>query len=591
MRNKTNHNHQLGNYLRYLGYIANMGLGIIALAFLFPFVTSTSSAVEFIDLPATSTFSSTISLSLGQPADIDLTPAASGSFGSTNAKLVVSTSSNAGYQLYINTLDQTSAMTNVYNNANSSITALTQPTVAGKFEANTWGYSISATKPDQNTTYYRVPTDSTIATETTAGGNSDELYLSFAANIDTTLPAGTYANTVAISAIANPAKITNLSELTYMQDMTSSICTNTKGANNSHQQDATGSYVITPGNEVEKRLIDSRDGKEYWVAKLADGNCWMTQNLAYDLVKGKVLTPSDTDVTSDWVVPVGTFYSVNNPIPANKDTEGSYNLGEYVFVTPRTAKLCKTQNANVSQYIPENNASFPYVSLSGDETLDVCENFQNVTDWRPTFVAQPGAWQGEKVDVVAAKLDENGKSGEYDAHYLAGNYYQFNALAAGTADSTVLSPEAAWNDANKLVDAKSSICPKGWKLPVAGGNTKTGQPFVRQDSFVSLFAAYGYPTDNYTPSSISGYTPFLNGENQNPELAPFYYPRSGVVFASYGVMIYTGMIGSASSSTIAPGAYKFAFTMQIGSLSNADVLHTSGDSSRFMAKNVRCMAR
>ena len=28
-----------------------------------------------------------------------------------------------------------------------------------------------------------------------------------------------------------------------------------------------------------KQLIDWRDGKTYWVAKLADGNCWMTQNL------------------------------------------------------------------------------------------------------------------------------------------------------------------------------------------------------------------------------------------------------------------------------------------------------------------------
>ena len=49
-----------------------------------------------------------------------------------------------------------------------------------------------------------------------------------------------------------------------MQEMTSSICENSP-------QLAT------------KQLRDIRDGKYYWVTKLADGNCWMTQNLDLDL--------------------------------------------------------------------------------------------------------------------------------------------------------------------------------------------------------------------------------------------------------------------------------------------------------------------
>ena len=45
-----------------------------------------------------------------------------------------------------------------------------------------------------------------------------------------------------------------------MQEMTSTICAD--AAENDTAQ-----------------LTDTRDGKKYWVTKLADGNCWMTQNL------------------------------------------------------------------------------------------------------------------------------------------------------------------------------------------------------------------------------------------------------------------------------------------------------------------------
>ncbi len=54
-----------------------------------------------------------------------------------------------------------------------------------------------------------------------------------------------------------------LMNIKYMQQMSEEICTNTK-------------------ENKTKQLIDIRDGKSYWVTKLKDGNCWMTQNLAYN---------------------------------------------------------------------------------------------------------------------------------------------------------------------------------------------------------------------------------------------------------------------------------------------------------------------
>ncbi len=81
-----------------------------------------------------------------------------------------------------------------------------------------------------------------------------------------------------------------LADIEYMQDITSEICANTREA------DVQGNY--------QYRLIDKRknfDGTNprYWVAKLKDGNCWMTQNLDLDIPSSGFSTVN-TDITSSW---------------------------------------------------------------------------------------------------------------------------------------------------------------------------------------------------------------------------------------------------------------------------------------------------
>jgi len=71
--------------------------------------------------------------------------------------------------------------------------------------------------------------------------------------------------------------------ITTMQEMTSSICKSAK-----ENDSAT--------------LRDTRDNKTYKVTKLKDGNCWMTQNIDYD-IPGKMLsigTGSSSDVGNFW---------------------------------------------------------------------------------------------------------------------------------------------------------------------------------------------------------------------------------------------------------------------------------------------------
>ncbi len=53
-----------------------------------------------------------------------------------------------------------------------------------------------------------------------------------------------------------------------MQDMNPSACDS--------QTTPAASATTVP----TKTLTDSRDGNKYTISKLADGNCWMTQNLS-----------------------------------------------------------------------------------------------------------------------------------------------------------------------------------------------------------------------------------------------------------------------------------------------------------------------
>ena len=83
-----------------------------------------------------------------------------------------------------------------------------------------------------------------------------------------------------------------LSEIAYLQQMTPSICSNTATPE-------VGDREIVPTTT----LTDKRDGKQYTVSKLADGNCWMTQNLRLGESEELVLSSMESDVEDEFRLP------------------------------------------------------------------------------------------------------------------------------------------------------------------------------------------------------------------------------------------------------------------------------------------------
>lgn len=237
--------------------------------------------------------------------------------------------------------------------------------------------------------------------------------------------------------------------LTYMQDMSPAAC-----------------EAASIGDT--KQLTDSRDQKKYWVAKLADGNCWMTQNLDLDL-NGRTLKTTDSDVSEDWTFSGSWYKSADQGSTSYSAIQG-WDLGEYVKTSPTATTSC-------TSYSDLSECTSQFTSVAGKTAY--------------------------ATDVNGGKLpaDNVAVSGSnYDAHYLVGNYYSWPAATAGSG-----------NEVSSSGDATDSICPANWRLPLSS-STHNETP----GSFYYLLNQYGL-----TSSTTSG--------NNNIATSPLYFVRSGDV--------------------------------------------------------------
>ena len=420
--------HQLGG-----GYLlATSGAAFVLLVGLMLFAPSISqpeaSAVE--DNSGISAYAVTPTVGISLPTSIDFAdvlPTPSGATTTATANLTVTTTDSAGYSLYLYSSDGDNSLRPKISANTSSINATAGDVglTLSSLKPNTWGYNLGTEAPTDATTYSAVPTDNStpIQTKDTSDTNSanDTYTLSFGAKVDTTTASGAYSDTLTIAVVAEPKKVTTWDELTIMQDMTAAIC-------------------ATAPSDATKRLTDFRDGKQYWVAKLADGNCWMTQNLDLDLSTSKALTPDDSDVSSSWTPTRSTTTSIFRNSTNNE--QYSWDPGMYVKTNPDD-----------------------YNTYCNDvATLNGCDGWQNVSGMTPMA-------DGTTNTVISGNT--------YNAHYLVGNYYQWVAATAGTGRTATYQ------------DATDSICPKGWQLPTSN-NSASG-------SFQALVGSLNITTITQSP--------------------------------------------------------------------------------------------
>ena len=259
---------------------------------------------------------------------------------------------------------------------------------------NTWGYNWSTSTTPETLSYQTMPVYGKAKAIETATKETENLTknLTFAAKFASDITPGHYRTKVLLSLVATP-KVINSFGVTTMQEMTPTICNS-----------------VAVGSSAQ--LTDARDNKKYWITKLKDNNCWMTQNLALDLTN-RTLTASNSNVSANWTT------SVNSALWAGA---GNYTRVNYY---------------NPGLFIANNHTSLTNCeSVAG---LSGCTNagWTNVSNLTPS---------------TDPDFTGNTNGNTYNAHYLSGNYYTWYAATAGTGNST------------------SSICPKGWQLPNTSGN-------------------------------------------------------------------------------------------------------------------------
>ena len=441
----------------------------------------------------------------------------------------VSTNIAEGYNLYATVGSNSSSNNNSDNNNNINNNANTNTNVSNgyntanlvntvdnnytfiplssnvselsNFANNNWGYSysldsgttwISGDYGNASTGYNGLPlyTNTGIKLVEEAGSTSSTVDFKIAARAGSTQPSGEYANTINFTVISNTIPTTMLDAFIAsgaqmykgyfkMQDMTSEICKS------------------IDVEESELQLIDIRDDKIYWVAKLADDNCWMTQNLDLDIVAGSTsLTSNNTDLSADESV-----YTADNTMYALKGAGDTYGY---------------TYENSIVTWIPERTT--------------IAYNQLNSTNWQNSNT-DPYSWDRLKTSGANAGQpvypDSNVTQAIAGDHGLSGNYYNWTASLASN-DST-----------NATGNPTNSICPKGWRLPNATNK-----------EFGNLLVQYNIISTNTSTSYIDGVSSV-----SSMGAAPLYFVRGG--FVSGGSLSSSDNNGYYWSSTFYSGSYAY----------------------------------
>ena len=192
--------------------------------------------------------------------------------------------------------------------------------------------------------------------------------------------AGDYSNVINFKVVSNGAPEPKL----YMQDVTTADCTTTP-----------------------RTVYDSRDERQYTMRRLADGKCWLLDNLALDIANPTVLANIDSNTTNASSTTLGYLKGTTTRDPST-DPDGNY------------------ATAGVANWTSGSSNSAPLVNATA-------------------------------VDSTAEPNSGGYDDGKYGAYYnycaaTAGSYCYGNGNNAGTA----------------LGNATEDICPAGWRMPTSG---------------------------------------------------------------------------------------------------------------------------
>ena len=389
---------------------------------------STNEDISFTFVPTLSIGLSTNSLTIdnlvpGTTSDSDTVTVTVSSNTPYGYVLSAGVGSTVSSDPYYNTSDlvhdNTATQVPTTNKFSSIATSASLPTLDTD---NTWGYSTSTNGGTSWSTYSGLShTTTKPLLDISDPATPSTIDFKIAARSASTQASGTYNNIITFYAVGKPEPVY------YMQD-TATI----------------KAELQNVGDELQ--AIDIRDNKKYWVARQADGNVWMTQNLDLELDSTKTYTPADTDVSANWQPTRSTIEITGTP----------------------PIKMSDWANDTVSPYSASPGELYVYAS----STIDDGDSWYDA--------------------LVACRMEHP----DCNMHNHVGNYYNWSAAAASNNTSGIVT---------NYSNAPYSICPAGWRLPKI--TTRLG---VTSSEFGSILVAENIianPINNnqsYIPGGFDG---------------------------------------------------------------------------------------
>ncbi len=472
------------------------------------------------------TFNSALSISLSS-ADLLIANLAPGASASSNTITVsVDTNNITGYTLSAKVGDGTTYTNDklVNSSSNTYFDNLTSSSTLANFGNNKWGYALGTIS--SSTTYSGLVynTNTTINATTNASGTAATGYtgtsntsFTIAAKASDTQASGDYQNVIIFTAVSNVVPVT-IDILQYMQDFATLSAAD--------KTSVLDSMVEGQGYP----LMDRRDNKSYRIAKLADGNVWMLDNLALDIVSVSLAKlKGDTNATDTSL----EYLKGVNSRDASNDPNGNYP----------TSGIDKAWTGYDKDYY-----SVPMIAVDSATSGPCASNLGCVDD------PNSGSWSSDSVTQATINDITSIAQGK------VGVYYNYCAASAGSycygnGTSSTGSPSSD-PDPTTLRDVTEDICPSSWRLPTSGNN----------GDFANIYAQYS----GESPSQVVAFQTMLST------------PLSGTFYS--GKAFYQGSSGYYWSST-----FGGAVGMRYLRAASDGVYPSSGNSSRYTGFSVRCI--
>ena len=274
-------------------------------------------------------------------------------------------------------------------------------------------------------------------------------------------------------------------------------------------------------------LTDQRDNNTYAIAKLADGKCWMIENLR--------LENTGTDNT-------------NGSLAQGYGTSATY--GNF-------SGLANAESANFTDSTTANSLYY-----SGTQSGDATVNIGTSND--------PG-YRMPRYNNLNTSTRASSPTNNDGNMYSYGNYYTWHAAIA----------DLTYNGTNNQSTTGISLCPAGWHLPKGGD--KSNEANNELWSLVVDGINDGTKPANYDSSTYPYYTGTTEGSNASNKLRAypnnFLYSGYFNTSSAYG----RGSRGSYWSST----AYNNSNSYYL-SLGSSDVYPGNNYYSKDRGRSIRC---